>query len=243
MARPGGATRFAIPEGVTPHPPPAHDPSITKDALFNGRVVLHQPVHGYRVNVDAVLLASFAHRHARARVAVDLGAGVGAVGLSLLHLGAAQRVLLIEVDAHAATLARTNLSANGWRDRGEVVCADVAEDGNRVAADLVVCNPPYVAPGRGRLATDAARSRARSGDLATFVRAARRFAGRRARACFVYPARELGTLLSTLRAAGLEPKRLRAVHASPDAAARVVLVEARAAKAGGLEVEPALVER
>jgi tRNA1(Val) A37 N6-methylase TrmN6 len=59
----------------------------------------------------------------------------------------------------------------------------------------------------------------------------------------VYPAQQLAALFETFRASGLEPKRLRMVHASAHAPARVALVEAQAAKAGGLVVMPALVER
>src|SRR5690606_14790450 len=88
----------------------------------------------------------------------------------------------------------------------------------------------------------AALARARSGALEAFVDASRRLAGRRARVCFVYPAIEATTLLATLRARGLEPKRLRAVHGTPEAAARIVLVECAAGRAGGLAVEPPLVE-
>jgi tRNA1(Val) A37 N6-methylase TrmN6 len=61
--------------------------------------------------------------------------------------------------------------------------------------------------------------------------------------CFVYPAHELGTLLSTLAEEGLHAKRLRFVHATPESPARVALVEAVAGRAGGLNVSPPLVER
>jgi tRNA1Val (adenine37-N6)-methyltransferase len=81
------------------------------------------------------------------------------------------------------------------------------------------------------------------GDLSVFTDAARRLLGPRGRACFIYPALELATLFETLRSSGLEPKRLRLVHASAEHAARVALVEALPAKRGGLVVLPALVER
>jgi tRNA1(Val) A37 N6-methylase TrmN6 len=61
--------------------------------------------------------------------------------------------------------------------------------------------------------------------------------------CFVYPASELGVLLSTLADEGLHAKRLRFVHATPEAPARVALVEAVAGRPGGLSVIPPLVER
>ncbi len=220
---------------------------VTQDALFGGSVVLFQPPRdaGYRTNVDALLLAGFATSSKVAGVAFDLGAGVGAVGLALLRLGAARRVVLVEVDAHPAAMARRNLDANGWTDRGEVVRGDVRDvaRARRGEAALVVCNPPYVAPGRGRPSPVQALAQARSGDLSTFVEAARQLAGRKARVCFVYPAAELGALLSTLAAEGLHAKRLRFVHGTPEAPARIALVEAQAARAGGLHVLPALVER
>jgi len=225
--------------------------STTHDTLFGGRVALAQPAkgRGYRVNVDAVLLGAFAAgalgtgptRHAHA--AFDLGSGVGGVGLSLVHLGAADHVTMIEIDPALAKLAEANARANGWSERIAVVRADVS-DTTAVpagAADLVVCNPPYVEPGRGRLPAPA-RAQARSGSLAGFLDAARRLAGRRARVCVVYPAIEATTLVVELRQRGLEPKRLRAVHGRPRDKARIVLVECAAGRPGGLEIEPPLIE-
>jgi tRNA1Val (adenine37-N6)-methyltransferase len=219
----------------------------TQDALFGGSVVLFQPRRGtgYRTNVDALLLAGFAASPGRgqAHLAFDLGAGVGAVGLALLRLGAARRVVLVEIDEQPAAMARRNLDANQWTDRGEVVRGDVRDvaRARQGQASLVVCNPPYIAPGRGRVA--GAQARARIGQLAMFVQAARQLAGRKARVCFVYPAPELVSLLSTLAAEGLHAKRLRFVHATPEVAARVALVEAVAGKPGGLSVTPPLIER
>ncbi|HEV3189762.1 MAG TPA: methyltransferase [Polyangiaceae bacterium] len=219
----------------------------TRDTLFGGSVVLIQPTRGagYRTNVDALLLAAFAaqSRPSPTPVAYDLGAGVGAVALALLRLGSARRVVLVEVHETAATMAQCNLDANGWADRGEVLRADAREvaRSRTGAATLVVCNPPYVSPGRGRVSQSQAH--ARVGKLVDFVQAARQLAGRRARVCFIYPAQELTTLLSTLADEGLHPKRLRLVHGTAEAPARVALVEARAARAGGLLVMPPLVER
>lgn len=226
----------------------------SRDTLFGGSVVLAQPARGggYRVNVDALLLAAFAagaltggpaRRGRAARAVFDLGAGVGAVGLSLLHLRAAEHVTMVEIDPALAKLAESNAVSNGWTERIDVLRADVADLAALPAgaADLVVCNPPYVEPGRGR-APAPARARARSGPLSVFLDAARRLAGRRSRVCFVYPAIETTTLLSELRARGLEPKRLRPVHGRSHDQARVVLVECCAGRPGGLSIEPPLVE-
>jgi tRNA1(Val) A37 N6-methylase TrmN6 len=99
-----------------------------------------------------------------------------------------------------------------------------------------------VPPGRGRLPAEAIRT-AKHGELDVFLDAARAFVGRRARACFVYPAGEAITLLAGLRARGLEPKRIRTVQAHATDAARVVLVEAVAGRTGGLTIEPPFIER
>lgn len=204
--------------------------------------VLHQPPKkaGYRVNADAFLLADFAGAPRRARHAIDLGSGVGAVGLSLLHADRAERITLVELDDALVPLAARNIEDNGWVHRAEIVHADVAK--LRTTADLVVCNPPYVEPGRGRPPSPAV-ARARQGSLATFLDCARRVMGRRARACFIYPAIECTTLFVSLRDRGLEPKRIRFVQARASTPARVVLVECCAAKPGGLVVEPAIVEK
>jgi tRNA1Val (adenine37-N6)-methyltransferase len=228
---------------------------VSHDRLFAGTLSLRQPARraGYRVNVDALLLAAFAARALaggepersarRARHSVDLGSGVGAVGLTLLHLGAATRVTMLEIDAVLATLAEQNAEDNGWSDRVQVTHGDVARTAKDLAgeADLVVSNPPYVLPGRGRVPAERVRA-AKYGDLEAFVIAARRVAGRRARVCFVYPAIEATTLLTLLRESGLEPKRLRAVHGRAADKARVVLVEAVPGKPGGLAIEPPFVE-
>jgi tRNA1(Val) A37 N6-methylase TrmN6 len=222
---------------------------ITKDALFGGRLALWQPARGagYRTNVDALLLAVFAGA-TKARHAVDLGAGVGAVGLTLLFLGAADHVTFVEKDPALAELCRKNLEANGFERRGSVHVADLEKPlGANVpdvahAAQLVVANPPYVAPERDGRAPREGRLASRHGALAPFVRAAAAALGRRGRACFVYPAHALVELTARAESSGLVPKRLRFVHGKADRPARVALVELSRAKPGGLVVAPPLVE-
>jgi tRNA1Val (adenine37-N6)-methyltransferase len=227
---------------------------VTRDAILGGRVTIAQPVKGYRVNADAVLLAAFAARRIGAPAAsgsppraasamFDLGAGVGAVALTALALGAARTAALVEVDATYAALAEQNLRANGHEGNACVLHEDALSAAARHVgeADLVVCNPPYVPPGRGR-APAPERARARAGPVEVFLDATRKLLGRRGRACFVYPAIEATTLLAALRARGLEPKRVASVHGREGAPARVLLVEAVPGRPGGLVVAPPIVE-
>ena len=217
----------------------------TLDSLFGGRVVLAQPARGYRVNVDAILLAAFAAVPRRRARVVDLGAGVGAVGLALHDAGLVRELHAVDSEPLLAALLRENLERSGVP--GAVYERDLAVAGLPRAlaqgADLVVSNPPFFEPGTGRTQAHPRAARGRTGVLAPFVAAAARaLAGPRARAAFVYPAATLPHLLSAAEAAKLVAKRLRFVHAKPDAPARVALVELRRAKPGGLIVEAPLVE-
>jgi tRNA1Val (adenine37-N6)-methyltransferase len=214
----------------TPYPT-----ETTRDALFDGAVTLFQPKRGYRVNVDSVHLATFAARKVARRVC-DLGAGVGAVGLSLLHLGAARSVTFVELDATAVRLLERNIAENDAT--GEVVATDVRNYRPTARFDLVVANPPYFAA--GRVSPEPSRRQARSGSLRDFVGAAARILAPQGRVAFAYPARELSGLLACLRAHELEPKLLQCVHGRMDRVARIVLVSARRAKAGGLDILPPL---
>jgi tRNA1Val (adenine37-N6)-methyltransferase len=219
--------------------------SRSLDSLLGGAITFAQPRTGYRVNVDSLLLAKFAQGSRRARLAVDLGAGVGVLSLLLHHHGTATKFALLEREAALAELARENLERGGAS--GEVLQRDLALDGLPPAlvgrADLVISNPPYFVEGDHRAPKNSGRRRARQGGLEPFVAgAARALNGTRARAVFVYPARALTELLACAQASGLVPKRLRLVHPLLDRPARIALVELRKAKPGGLVVEPPLVE-
>jgi tRNA1(Val) A37 N6-methylase TrmN6 len=218
-------------------------PDVTRDALLGGALSLVQPRIGYRVNIDSIILAAFASRGRVAKLAVDLGAGVGALGLVATKTGAAQSVALVEHQPELLRLARENLEAN--HVSGSVVERDLERQGLPPSlaqrADLVLCNPPFFPVASG---TPSQRARlARGGELAPFMRAAQRaLSGPRTRAAFCYPAAALAELLACARDARLVPKRLRLVHARADAPARLALIELRIAKPGGLVVEPPLVE-
>ncbi len=218
--------------------------ATTTDALYGGMVSLRQPARGYRVNVDALLLAAFAAEGRHADFAVDLGAGVGSVALGLHHLGAAAHCALVEREAPLAALAEENARAAGMAS--EVHCHDLGRglpEALKQAADLVVSNPPFFDPAQSRQGPHAAKTRARFGELKPFLDAAALAAsGTRARVVFVYPARELSRFLKEAEAVRLVPKRLRLVHADLQSAARVALVELRRAKPGGLVIAPPLYE-
>lgn len=120
--------------------------STTEDALLGGRVRLTQPRRGYRVAVDAVLLAAAISPPPGGRV-LDLGAGVGAVGLCLAARVPGCRVIGIELQPGLARLATRNAEVNGVADRVETVVHDIAQPLPEALGtfDCVATNPPYLA--------------------------------------------------------------------------------------------------
>lgn len=203
-------------------------------------LALHQPERGYRFNADSIHLVHFAATGRAVDALCDLGAGCGVIGLSLLALGAAKRGTFVELDAEQAARCERNLRENGLA--GDVVHADVEGLDATAPCGLVVCNPPYFAPDEGRPSPDPDRTRARFGGIERFTSAAARACGPRGRACFVYPAGTSMRLLAALRGSGLEPKRMRWIHPRAEAPARLLLVEARAGRPGGLVVESPRIE-
>jgi len=118
----------------------------TEDALLGGRVRLLQPRRGYRVAVDAVFLAAAIDAASSERV-LDLGAGVGSVGLCLAARISGCTIVGIELQPDLAALAERNALLNGVNDRVRTMVHDLAQplpEGLGLF-DHVVTNPPYLA--------------------------------------------------------------------------------------------------
>ncbi|HKK30326.1 MAG TPA: methyltransferase domain-containing protein [Alphaproteobacteria bacterium] len=121
---------------------------LSQDSLLGGTVNLAQPVGGYRVAVDPVLLAAAVRAEPGERVA-DLGCGTGAVSLCLAARLPECTVVALDRETDLAALTRANVAANAFTGRIAVVAGDIARlpfaDG---AFDHVAMNPPYLTAGR-----------------------------------------------------------------------------------------------
>jgi tRNA1(Val) A37 N6-methylase TrmN6 len=119
---------------------------LTEDTLLGGRVHLLQPRRGYRVAVDAVLLAAAVDAGPASRV-LDLGAGVGAVGLCIAIRVPGCCVTGIELQPALAALAERNAISNGLGDRLRTIVHDLAGPMPSTLGDFdhVATNPPYLA--------------------------------------------------------------------------------------------------
>ena len=146
--------------------PSSADHTAPASGFLGGRLSLRQAETGHRVGTDAALLAAAAPRDTQGLI-LDVGAGVGAVGLAAALLAPAATVGLVEIDPAAAALARENSALNGLGGRCRVYEADALAPAARRAAglanesaQLVLTNPPFYAAGAVRVSPDAAKARA-----------------------------------------------------------------------------------
>lgn len=123
---------------------------VTEDALMGGRIRIRQPAHGYRVNVDTLLLAAAVEAKPGARL-MEAGCGVGAALLVVAARAKDVRFVGIERDANMAALASENVAMNAMLDRVEIFKGDALERSANVGVfDGVFVNPPFDAEGEGR---------------------------------------------------------------------------------------------
>src|ERR1700730_2634203 len=150
----------ASPTSCGPMTNPAAE--FTQDAFLGGQLRLRQPRSGHRAGLDAMLLAAATSARSSDRV-VDFGAGVGAAGLAVARRVGGIELVLVEIDAGLAGLARGNAASNAIA--ADVVVLDVTSAADDFAAaglfpdsvDVVLMNPPFNDSGRHRASPDQAR--------------------------------------------------------------------------------------
>jgi tRNA1(Val) A37 N6-methylase TrmN6 len=214
---------------------PMTEPSgaFTEDAFLGGQLRLRQPGSGHRAGHDAVLLAAATAAQPGDRV-VDFGAGVGAAGLAVARRVGGIELVLVEIDAALARLARDNAGANAIA--AETVVLDVTASAEALAAaglapdsaDVVLMNPPFNDPARHRASPDMAREVAHVATAATlerWVHAARRTLKSGGALTLIWRADGVAEVLAALDR-GFGSLAILPVHGDPAVPAIRILVRA-----------------
>ena len=222
---------------------------IGEDRLLDGRLILCQPRKGHRAGSDAILLAAALPALGEGPL-LDMGAGVGTVGLAAALLQPTLRVVLVERDPDLAELARHNIAANGLAARAGVVAADIASGAAALAGlglkpagfACVAMNPPFYEPGTTRASPVANRRAAHVEDhgLAIWLKTARRLLRPGGRIAVIHRAEALAELLAGL-ATGFGGVAVRPVHGRPERPAIRILVTATLNSKRPAALLPALV--
>jgi FkbM family methyltransferase len=181
---------------------------LTDDAFLGGSLRILQPKDGYRAGIDAVLLAAAAPIKAtRKERVLDVGAGVGVVGLAVAHRAPRAEVTLVERETLLADLARNNIERNGLDARVRVLQADVSRRLDELpeirpdaeSFDHILANPPYNQQGAGTVSVEALKATANvmpGGNLARWARFMAAMARPSGSATMIHRADAVGEVLS-----------------------------------------------
>jgi tRNA1(Val) A37 N6-methylase TrmN6 len=228
--------------------------AITLDAL-TGDWKLLQRRHGHRYSTDDLLTAWYACAHYPDRTpALDLGTGIGSVGLSYAWKFPAAQVTGLEAQAVSYRLLRENVAMNGSRmtivhgDLREVPAGTFAQIPARHFA-IVTGSPPYFDAKKAVMSEDSQKAHARfelRGDVRDYCRAARYAMTPGARFVFCFPTPQIERAIAACAQNGLCVERRRDVipRAGRDALFSLFGCREDDAKAGVTELyEPPLVVR
>jgi tRNA1(Val) A37 N6-methylase TrmN6 len=218
------------------------EPGLTEDGLLGGRVRLLQPAKGYRVAVDAVLLAAAVEARPGDRV-LDLGAGVGAVGLCLAARVPRCTVTAVELQPALAGLAERNARLNGVADRFTVLVHDLAAPLPMCEAfDHVASNPPYLPAAVADPPPDASKALATiesSADLERWLTVATGAAKPAGTLLLIHRSDRLDEIERALAALGFSDLAIKRLPPAP----RVLVRARRADRLQRREVEPLVLHR
>lgn len=175
-------------------------------------LVISQPARGYRYGAPAIALAEFSRARAGWRVA-ELGGGCGVVATIIASRDRPASVVAVEIQRGLHDVAVCNALENGL---GEILRC-VNDDYRRFAPshrrsfDLVVANPPFYAPGCGRLPMDSQRAAAHhelNGTLGELVSSASLMLVPGGRFSVVLPDERRFELTTAAAEEGLVPRRV-----------------------------------
>lgn len=221
--------------------------SVYHDKVFAARSYfprgLRQP-DAFRFSADALLLGAFAARcKPHWRQMLDLGCGCGAASFAALLVQKeslqGRRVTGLDVQPAMLDCAMYNAKLLGFGDIFEAVNIDLEQQeqegagvpgatgaGEGLFSDLIISNPPYREPGRGRMPADALRRRAMFGsghNFSSFIRSAAMWLSPGGVFCTVLPYQRKNELAELLDCFGLKPSYGMKVFTKADEARFILL--------------------
>ena len=224
-----------------------HFPETSDDDFLSGAVVLRQPIDGYRAGTDAVLLAACVEKTGSkaSQRWLDMGAGVGAVGLAVASRITGVHITAIEKDPFCAELLKYNISANSSQACMRALCGDVTQMPSilKGSFDQVFANPPFHHPA-DQPPQSRRRHLAHNGDgpgLDKWIESGLWALKARGRMTFIIRADRTDEALVTLRNSGAGEILLYPIWSYADSPAIRMVITARKDVKGTMALLPGLV--
>jgi tRNA1Val (adenine37-N6)-methyltransferase len=202
------------------------------NGLFRNKVRVIQPLRGYRVSEDALILTWFARPRPHELI-LDAGTGCGVIAFGLAAREPSVFVVGLEIQEAVADRAGRGVDLNQLGSsvgivRGDVRRADLFFRPARF--DAMVSNPPYHEPGRGRISLQEEKALSRHQlmmPLSDLFRVSKTVLKRDGRLCIIYPAGGVDRISEALKEAGFKPSRMLWIHPYEASEPCLLCVEAR----------------
>lgn len=159
---------------------------------LTGTLWIFQRVRGHRHSIDDAVTGWYAlQKCPGARRYLDLGTGVGTVGMIVLEgLGQRAHMTCVEAQETSFQLLRANLECNGLNGQATAIHGDLRDLALGAEFDLITGSPPYFPPHAGTLPKDPQKAYARfelRGNVGDYARIAKRHLHQNGAFVFCFP--------------------------------------------------------
>lgn len=198
----------------------------------------------FNFSLDTVLLAHFCTINKDVKTIIDFGTNNAAIPL-LLSRRTDKKIIGIEIQQEAVTLAKKNVELNHLDQQIEIIHGDINECVQKMdKVQLVVCNPPFFKVGeRSNLNDNEYLTIARHEikiNLESIIKAAARILDNKGRLAIVHRPERMIDILNYMQKYDIEPKRIRFVYPKMNRESHVLLVEGLYKGKKGIKIEPPL---
>lgn len=214
-----------------------------KEYLGSGCCVAVSDEHGF--GTDAVILADFSRPGKKDRVC-DMGTGCGIIPMLLVRSGCGRHITGIDIQENACLQAKESVILSKAEDKVSIVHGDIKNIKNifeHASFDTVIMNPPYKSDGDGIKSREKSAQIARHETMCNIddvCKAAAHLLNFSGKLCLCGRPERLVDTITSMRSAGIEPKRLRFVSKFSNTKPWLFLIEGKKGGKPFMNVESVL---